>query len=147
MLGDTSEEFWSIRNRLLELENNTRNKGSYKYQDIKREYSVISIRAWILNSAIKEKCKENAASVLYFYSVPCEECLKQGDVFDDLISNYFNYKLRVFVLDTGVDEPMVKILKETYQINSTPSFVMGNKTYQGFMDKEQLKKLIEGEIG
>lgn len=146
LLDDTSKDMWSIRDELVKLESNPKSQNSYNYLDLKREYSLASVRAWILNSAIKERCDENVTVVLYFYSIPCDKCLEQGNILDQLKSDTFGSKLRVFVLDVGVDEPIVETLKNTYLITETPSLVIGNQTFQGFLDKSMLKDIIESRL-
>ncbi|MBS3052112.1 MAG: hypothetical protein J4428_01935 [Candidatus Aenigmarchaeota archaeon] len=146
LLDDTSKDMWLIRDELVKLESNPKNENSYNYQELKREYSLVSTRAWILNSVTKEKCDESVVVVLYFYSVPCERCLEQGNILDELKSTVFDSKLRVFVLDIGVDEPIVKTLKSTYLITETPSLVVGNQTLQGFVNKDMLRDLIYSKL-
>ncbi len=142
LLDDTSKEMWFVRDELVKLESDPKNVDLNNYKELKRDYSLVSTRAWILNSVIKEKCDEGVAVVLYFYSIPCDKCLEQGNILDDLRSD-FGSKLRVFVLDMGIDEPIVKTLKSTYLITETPSMVIGNQTFQGFVDKNMLKDAIE----
>ena len=95
---------------------------------------------------MNEKCEENRAVILYFYSVPCPDCIEQGKVLDDLRDNYFVDMLRIFVLNTNSGEPIAQDLMKTYDIDQTPSIVVGNTTYVGFVRKEKLIDVINSTL-
>ncbi len=96
-----------------------------------------------MNNYLKEKCKTDDIIILYFYSIPCPDCIQQGLVLDDLRESVFKDKLKVFVLDINVEEPMIDILKKTYNITQTPSFVLQDKSYTGFVDKNSFINIIQ----
>ena len=110
--------------------------------ELEKDYSLLSVRAWILNSYVTEKCVEDKVVILYFYSVPCSDCIKQGNILDDLREKKFKDRLRVFVLNYDSDEEIVKVLKKTYNITETPSIVIGNSTYVGLMERDKLSDII-----
>ncbi len=145
LLGDTTKEVWSIRNDLVKLEDKQENTVSERYQNLKRDYALLSTRAWILNSYVKNRCKEDVVVVLYLYSVPCPDCIKQGNVLDEVREEFQN-KMRVFVLDVNLDEPIVQTLKKTYNLTLTPSLIIGNSTYSGLIEKERLRAIISEEL-
>lgn len=115
-------------------------------EDARREYAFLSTKAWILNSYLKEKCRKDAIVLLYFYSVPCDECIEQGHILDDLGANHFKDNLIVFVLNSDIDEPIVNTLKKANNISRTPAIVIGGRTYEGFVSGEDLKKIIGAEL-
>jgi len=90
---------------------------------------------------LKEKCYLNDHVILYFYSVPCEKCIKQGNILDQLRENKVK-NMKVFVLDVNVDEPIVQTLKKTYNITATPAIIINEKKYEGLIQQEELEKLI-----
>jgi thiol-disulfide isomerase/thioredoxin len=114
--------------------------------ELAKDYSLLSVRAWILNSYVNEKCKENKVTLLYFYSVPCKSCIEQGKILDELREKTFQSKIRVFVLNINYNETIVQILKKTYNITETPSIVIGSSTYTGLTDKEKLSEIIEKHL-
>lgn len=145
LLDDTTREFWNIRNDLVKLEDKKENLISERYLNLKRDYALLSTRAWILNSNVKEKCNEDVVVLLYFYSVPCQNCIRQGAILDEIREEFQN-KMRVFVLDANLDEPIVQTLRKAYNINITPSLIIGNSTYYGLIEKEKLRTIISEEL-
>jgi len=115
---------------------------SKRLSELEKDYSLLSVRAWILNSYVIEKCPEDKVVVLYFYSVPCPECIKQGNILDELREERFKDKLRVFVLNVDSDESIVQVLKKTYNITETPSIVIGDSSYVGLMERDKLSEII-----
>jgi thiol-disulfide isomerase/thioredoxin len=116
-------------------------------EENRREYAFLSTKAWILNSYMKEKCRNDVVVLLYFYSVPCDECIEQGHILDDLGARYFKDKLIVFVLNSDIDEPIVSTLKKTNKVSKTPAIVIGDQTYEGLVSEDRLKDIISGELG
>lgn len=141
LVDDTTKNVWDIGQELVDIEKQKENME--KIIDLKKEYALLSIRAWILNNYLKEKCNINTTIILYFYSIPCSDCLEQGFVLDELRENIFKDKMKVFVLDVNTDEPMIDVLKKTYNITKTPSIVINEKTYSGFINKDELTLLIQ----
>jgi len=140
LVDDATKEVWSIGRELVSLDRSS--QKTKKFESLKRDYSLLSVRAWILNTYLNDKCKKNTAIVLYFYSVPCDECIEQGHILDALRENYFKENLTIFVLDSNIDEAIVQTLKKTYNINKTPAIVIGNSTYLGLIEKDRLQETI-----
>jgi thiol-disulfide isomerase/thioredoxin len=137
MVDDTTNNVWQIGQQLIELEGSKNDR----FFELKKQYSLLSIRAWIFNNYLNDKCKDDKIILLYFYSIPCPDCEKQGKELDELRGD-FKDDIKIFVLDGGLDLPMINTLKKTYGINVTPSVVFGNKTFSGFISKEELVKAL-----
>ncbi|MBU5689579.1 MAG: hypothetical protein QXM68_01385 [Candidatus Aenigmatarchaeota archaeon] len=135
LVDETTNNVWQIGDELVKLESESNNE---KFVELKKEYSLLSIRAWILNNYFKNKCNSDDKVILYFYSIPCDQCIIQGKILDDLRENELKGKLKVFVLDINVEEPMVELVKKTYKINGTPSIVVENKTFYGLVEKNKI---------
>jgi len=140
LVDETNRELWDIGKQLVSLEN-TKDEPE-RISELTSEYSLLSVRAWILNSYTNERCEENKVVILYFYSVPCPECIQQGKILDELREKTFGNKMRVFVLNTNSNESIVQDLMRTYNIVKTPSLVVGNSTYIGLVDKDELEDII-----
>ncbi len=141
LVEKTNNEVWSIGKELVALENE--NPGDERIEELKKDYSLLSVRAWILNSHINQKCEKESKILLYFYSVPCPDCIAQGNVLDNLRENVYKDKLKVFVLNIDSEEPIVEVLKETHKIKTTPAIVIWNNTYEGLIGEDELKNIIE----
>ena len=144
LVDQANREVWDIGKQLVSLENTK--TDSDKVSQLTSEYSLLSIRAWILNTFVTEKCEQNKVVILYFYSVPCSDCIRQGNILDDLRDNYFNDKIRIFVLNTNSKESITQDLMKTYGISKTPSIILFNTTYVGFTNKEKLTDTINSTL-
>ncbi|MEM4244705.1 MAG: thioredoxin family protein [Candidatus Nanoarchaeia archaeon] len=117
--------------------------GSKEFDIVKREYLLAEIRYWLFLKQIEGICKDDSVTLLYFYSNEnCPDCVTQG-----MILTYLKDKLKdrllIFSLDADfVSEPLVGILKDSYNITSVPAVVIQNSTYQGLRTREELKTLI-----
>ena len=67
-------------------------------------------------------------------------------ILDELREKKFEDQMWVFVLNTNSNETIVKDLMKTYKINETPSIVIGNFSYVGFVDKHELETIIKTSL-
>ena len=116
-------------------------------EDTLREYVFLSTKAWLFNNYIKERCSRDTVVILYFYSVPCDECIEQGHILDKVREKYPQDKFIVFVVNADIDEPIVNTLKKVNNISKTPAIVIGDKTYEGLVSEERLGEIISIERG
>lgn len=115
------------------------------YNKLVGDYTSLTVRGWILDKDIKQSCAENTLPTLYFYSVPCDNCLEQGEIITELKSKY-GKKFPVFVLNSEIDQPAVKILKKSFDIDQTPALIIDSVSLQGLTSKENLEKMICSKI-
>ena len=111
-----------------------------EYVKLKRDYTLLSIRTWLLSLDVKEKCGEEIIPALYFYSGDCDSCINQSYVLDNLKKENPNFS--AFIVDFNLDEPIVKIIKNVYNVTEVPSFIINDKLYSGYRSLEQMKKII-----
>ena len=117
----------------------SKNKGKKSYTELKRDYILAQVRYWLLNEKIKENCEPEHVSVLYFYSnEDCLECGAQGTILTYL-KEKLKDKLLIFSLDADfIDEPMVNLLKQTYNITKIPSLVIKENVHDRLVSKDEL---------
>jgi thiol-disulfide isomerase/thioredoxin len=144
LVDETNVELWEIGKQLVYLENSR--EDPERISELTSEYSLLSVRAWILNSYVNQRCEDEKVVILYFYSVPCQECARQGEVLDQLRDELFKDEMRVFVLNINLEESIVQDLVKTYNISKTPSLVIGNSTYEGLVERDILKTIIESSL-
>lgn len=137
---EISNKLRNLANELIDLE--SKGESGSKFIELKKEYGVLSIRSWILRSAINANCDEDILPVLFYYSVPCPDCLQQGRILDELREENYLEKASVYVLDKDIDHPLVKTLVKSHNVTIVPSIVVGDKVYQGFINKENLIDII-----
>ncbi len=110
---------------------------------LKAEYSLISIRQWLLVKDVKEKCGQDVNIILFFYSNTnnLQDSELQGYVLDYLHRKYPE-KIVTYSLDSDLEEPTIGTLMELYNITQIPSIVINEKLYSGFHNREVLEPLI-----
>jgi len=115
-----------------------------QYQLLKREYIIAELRYWLLAQKADKSCDYNRTTLLYFYTADCDACKnRQGPILTHLKSKY-GKKLLIFSIDHELDEPMVEILKQRYNITQVPALVVdANTTYQGVVSDQKLQRILE----
>lgn len=112
---------------------------------LKKFYSLLQIKDYILMKKIAEKCGDRPRSILYFYSsLSCDDCRKQGYVLTSLREE--NPGVRVYSFDYDLDINALKTLIAIHKIKELPAVVIGDTTHAGYQDFDGLKKLIPSLI-
>ena len=112
---------------------------------LKKFYSLLQIKDYILMKKIAEKCGDRPRSILYFYSsLSCDDCRKQGYVLTSLREE--NPGVRVYSFDYDLDINALKTLIAIHKIKELPAVVIGDTTHAGYQDFDSLKKLIPSLI-
>lgn len=110
---------------------------------LKKYYSVLEVKDYLLMQQIDKKCNRKSVFVLYFYSNTgdCADCKREGYVLTDLRDQY--PELRVYSFDYNLDFSIVKTLQSVFGIkNVLPAIVIGDETQYGFKSPEDFVKLI-----
>jgi len=124
--------YWSkLPYRIEEYERNS--EISEDYLLLKNQYAILSIRTWIIAKNQYDKCNVNMVHGLYFYSVYCDVCVKQGEQIDRLSKKIVDSgsNLIMFPVDFNSDHSIIRNLKNYYNINSTPAIIINDKVFQG----------------
>ncbi len=112
---------------------------------LKKYYSLLQIKDYLLNKKISERCKTKAAFILYFYTTKdnCGECEREGLVLSALRDKY--PELRVYSFDYSTDLSAVKSMLQIYKIEDTklPALVIGDDLLTGFHTIEDLESRIQ----
>lgn len=112
---------------------------------LKKYYSLLQIKDYILSKKLVEKCgvAKKPVFIIYFYSNKgdCADCQKEGFVLTRLKEIYPD--LRVYSFDYNLDLAAVDSMKAIYRIKSAlPALVIEDKTYTGFQSIEDLTALL-----
>ena len=111
-------------------------------ENLKKKYTSLLIKDWLLQNQVKTKCGTDTVSVLYFYKRKnCNDCIIQGNVLTSL-KDEFRERLMVFPLDIDVGSPMIAILMRRYNITSTPSVIIEDGIYTRLLSRDELKDSI-----
>lgn len=112
---------------------------------LKKYYSLLQIKDYILSKKLVEKCgvTKKPVFIIYFYSNKgdCADCQKEGFVLTRLKEIYPD--LRVYSFDYNLDLAAIESMKAIYRIKSSlPALVIEDKTYIGFKSIEDLTALL-----
>ena len=108
---------------------------------LKRLYSLLEIKDYLLMKQIAAKCKLKPVFILYFYSNKgdCTDCQKQGYVLTALAQKY--PQLRIYSFDYNLDVTALQTLISTDGVqNELPALLINGKPYYGFQTVEDVEK-------
>lgn len=112
---------------------------------LKKYYSLLEIKDYILMKKISSRCNKKSAFILYFYTTAqnCSECEKQGIVLSTLREKY--PELRVYSFDYSIDLSAVRAMLDIYKIKDTalPALVIDDELLTGFNSIESLETRIK----
>lgn len=110
---------------------------------LKRLYSLLQIKDYLLMQRVAEKCQLKPVFILYFYSNrgDCDGCENQGYVLTALSREY--PQLRVYSFDYNLGVGALQTLISIHDVKSElPALVINNKVYYGFQNVEDIKKIL-----
>ena len=137
-----SSELSSLEEK-LNITEKDRGANDAEIQSIKRYYSLLQIKDYLLMKKIAEKCKTAPVSIVYFYSNTgdCPDCEKEGYVLTRIREEY--PEVRVYAFDYNLDLSALKTLISINKIeNKLPALMINENVYYGFQDVENLEKNI-----
>ena len=129
----------STRTRLENFDTDaTLNKNEFDV--LKNEYILAQIRYWMLAERTRKLCGSDVVSVLYFFSdeKECPDCDRQAFILTYL-KKRFKDKLLIFSFDSQFEsEPMIPLLKKTYNVTAYPTIIIEGKSKSKFQDKDAI---------
>lgn len=111
---------------------------------LKQEYTQAQLNFWLLAKKTRALCEKDVVSILYFYSSGenCPDCEEQAFVLSYL-KQLLKDRLLVFSIDESLDiEPMVSILKNTFNITKYPTVIVEKEKIENLAAKEIILKRI-----
>ena len=112
---------------------------------LKKYYSLLQIKDYLLMKKISERCKVKSAFILYFYTTAenCSLCEKQSLVLSGLRDKY--PELRVYSFDYSIDLSAVKAMLQIYKIKDTelPALILDDELLTGFHSIEELESRVK----
>ncbi len=118
------------------------NKEEFKV--LKREYTLAQLNFWLLTEKTKDTCGLEHTTLFYFYAddALCGECADQAYVLTHL-KNHFGGSLLNFAFDSQlIEEPLIEILKQTYEITSYPALIINGEKFEGLTSQETILEKI-----
>lgn len=110
-----------------------------EFELLQRDYTLAQIRYWLLARKTKNLCNTEFSTILYFFAPDemCDSCNEQAFILTYL-KKRMKDKLLNFVIMAEQEEPMVDILKTTYNITKYPTLVIGDKKFSGFTPRSTI---------
>lgn len=142
-----NEVLRGYNDRLDRVENYEDNSlfKSDRFEDIRHQYVLAGIRYWTFSQEIREKCDDyDPNTILYFKTEtePCPQCESAGDELTRL-KNTYGSQVLIFVVHTDLDDSMVRILEQEYEIETEPTVVINEETK---IEGEITRETIEEEM-
>jgi hypothetical protein len=138
-----SQEIATLGDKLVYTEQN-RGADDKEVLNLKKYYSLLQIKDFLLSEKVKERCGSETLSIIYFYANldgECDDCEKEGYVLTKLRQDY--PELRVYSFDYDLDLSALKTLISIYNVEKNlPSLIINDKVYYGFKDVEAIKEII-----
>lgn len=139
-----SEELNSLSRKLGYMEENDPTGTDPELVYLKKYYSLLEIKDYLLMGQLRSRCGLKPLSILYFYGKKddCPECERLQVVLTYLRQQY--PELRVYSFDTSLPLSALDTLKSMFKVDNEklPSLVINNKQYIGFKTIEEIKELI-----
>ena len=118
---------------------------SEEVRNLKRYYSLLEIKDYLLAKKISERCRVKSAFILYFYTTleNCKECEREGLVLTALRDKY--PELRVYSFDYSTDLSAVQSMLNIFKIEDTklPALVIEDEVLTGFHSLEELETRVQ----
>lgn len=140
--GTLSTELGNLEDKLTYTESE-RGHDDPEVITLKKYYSLLEIKDYLLMNKISDKCKKTPLSIIYFYGTDnnCSDCEKEGYVLTHLRETY--PELRVYSFDYNIDVSAVKTLISINKIkNELPAIIIKDKVYYGFQGVDELEKIM-----
>lgn len=137
-----SKEIGELSDKLSYMEENRGSKDT-EVINLKKYYSLLEIKDYLLGQKITERCGKKTLSIIYFYSNEgdCPDCQKEGFVLTKLRQDYPD--LRVYSFDYDLDLSAIRALLSIYKVeNSLPALLINDNVYYGFKSVEEIKDII-----
>lgn len=141
-----SKELAELGNKLEWSQDNLGDNGEVSY--LKKYYSLLQIKDYLLAKRISERCGIKSAFILYFYTTAenCSLCKEESIVLGTLRTKY--PELRVYSFDYSTDLSAVASMLQIYKIKDTalPAVVIDDSVFSGFQSLENLEAYVKGSF-
>ncbi len=135
-----SQQLDELGKKLSFLEE-TQNNDSENFLMVKKYYSLLEVKDYLLSEEIRKKCHEKKDSIIYLYGSDCKQCTKQGYVLTELKRKY--PWLRIYSFDLDLDFSLIDSFTAIYDIKEKPPILIINQNkYDGFHSVEEIQTLL-----
>lgn len=116
--------------------------NEFEFERLKIEQSMNYVNLWMFARKIREQCKTNLTTMLYFWDANSMESQQQGFVLD-AITNEEGDRVLIIPLDYNFNLGIIKILSKEFNITQTPTIIINEKTkLEGLQSKADIMKYL-----
>ncbi len=137
-----SSEIQPLAQRLSYLETQ-QSVDQAQLTDLKRYYSLLEIKDYLLMQQVAQKCGLKPVFILYFYSNAgdCKDCEEQGYVLTGLSQKYPT--LRVYSFDYNIGLSALQTLIDIHDVkDNLPALVINGKVYYGLHTMDDIEHVL-----
>ncbi len=140
---ELTKEKAELGKRIDILEKNL-GKDHEKVENLKLDYTLLSLRQWLLVKKVKEECNKDTNIIIFFYSnkINRTESESQGYILDYIYEKYPE-KVVIYAFDINQDTPALNTIKTIYQVKKAPTVIINENLFAGLQTKEQLESLLD----
>ena len=138
-----TKELYDIAQRLVSVEN-TLGENNPDFLLLKKYYSILEIKHWLLLNKAAKDCNMDLISIVYFYdnSNTCFDCRDQGYILTSLRGKY--PFLRVYSFDYNLSLIPLETIKSIYALeDKLPILIINDDVYYGLKSKDELENLLK----
>ncbi|MEM5793163.1 MAG: hypothetical protein QXY45_02280 [Candidatus Aenigmatarchaeota archaeon] len=127
----------------LDILERTLGKDNEIVRELKKDYTLVSIRQWLLLKKFKQECNNKINIILFFYSneVNSSDSESQGYVLDYIYRKYPE-KVVIYAFEIEEDNPALNTIKHIYNVKSAPTIVVNERIFFGFQSQEKIESLL-----
>ncbi|MFT4261683.1 MAG: hypothetical protein ACMXX9_04600 [Candidatus Woesearchaeota archaeon] len=139
--GFLNEELDDLSGKVEFMENQL-GRNNQEVIKLKNFYSIVQLRHYLLMTKLTEQCDLNTSNIVYFYSNEgdCPECNEQGFILSYLKNLY---PINIYSIDINSQNNAVRALKEVYDIETAPSFIIDGEPYYEFQSTNALRTILQ----
>ncbi|MFT5360095.1 MAG: hypothetical protein ACI88L_000576 [Candidatus Paceibacteria bacterium] len=136
-----SEELNLFGNRLNVMEKNL-DKDDPAVEQLRRYYSLLQVKDYILVTQLAEKCGTEPVVLLYFHEKKCEECEAQEYILENVSKDFSGLNLYSFDYDTELSA--VRTLISTLNVleEELPTLIINGQTHKGGLKERELRDIL-----
>lgn len=118
-------------------------KDNPEIQRMKSTYWIMELRDFLILQQVETKCGKHHDTILYFHRPGCEMCEYQSKTLKLIKMEY--PEVMIYSFDMNSSNLVIQSLNKVYGIKEAPSIVVNGKTYTGFINKENVKRILNKE--
>ena len=138
------EEMRTMANQLSYMESQGNVANQAEITRLKRLYSLLEIKDYLVMKQIAAKCDLKPIFILYFYSNKgdCKDCENQGYVLTSLAQDY--PQLRIYSFDYNLNVSALQTLSSIYDLkgDNLPALVINGNVHEGYQGIDDIQKIL-----